>query len=43
MLSNILIVVGEEMDQLRFTDFSRGYYFYWYFYAGVYPRVTADP
>ncbi len=30
------------MDQARHLNFSSGYYFYWYFYAGVYPRVMAD-
>ena len=30
------------MDQSRPMNFSRGYNFYGYFYAGVYPRVMAD-
>jgi hypothetical protein len=30
------------MDQLRHLNFSRGYYFYWFFYAGVYPLLLAD-
>jgi hypothetical protein len=31
------------MDQLRVFNFSSGFYFYWYFYAGVYPLSLADP
>ena len=30
------------MDQLRQVNFSGGFYFYWFFYAGVYPLLLAD-
>jgi hypothetical protein len=30
------------MDQLRHLNFSSGFYFYWFFYAGVYPLLLAD-
>lgn len=32
----------EQMDQLLGFQFSSGYYFYWYFYAGIYPLLRAD-
>ena len=33
---------GFEMGQFHLSNFSSGYYFYWFFYAGVYPQVMAD-
>jgi hypothetical protein len=30
------------MDQTRLMNFSSGFYFCWFFYAGVYPLVVAD-
>jgi hypothetical protein len=30
------------MDQLRVFNFSRGFNFFWFYYAEVYPLLLAD-
>ena len=32
----------QKMDQLRIFNFSRGFSFYWFYYAQVYPLRLAD-
>jgi len=37
MVKRLNLKLGSEMDQRKGIEFSGGYYFYWYFYAGVCP------
>jgi len=44
MLLKIAKIKDKKVDQLRFNNFGSGFYFYyWYFYADLYPLPCNDP